>query len=188
MSSTITPALLTKKGAPRSRQTMSIEKLNTIKRMIDAENKPKEIQKAIGVSKTCANKYYNLVLDKIQAYRDAGIKNPGSNLSSILSGGTTRNIKPNEELHREIYQILAEDNSLKSQGIHEKLVARGFNLTLPKLRKTLSQLTFTYKRVIKRAAKTTTNEMIIERNAYARTIRTYKDDDLIFLDETGFNL
>ena len=61
----ITPALATKKGAPRKRQTMSIEKLNTIKRMIDAENKPKKIQNAIGVSKTCANKYYNLVLDKI---------------------------------------------------------------------------------------------------------------------------
>ena len=30
--------------------------------------------------------------------------------------------------------------------------------------------------------------MTIERNAYARTIRTYKDDELIFLDETEFNL
>ena len=57
MSSNITPALVTKKKAPRIRQTMTIEKLDTIKRMIDAENKPKKIQNAIGVSKTCANKY-----------------------------------------------------------------------------------------------------------------------------------
>ena len=98
---------------------MSIENLDTIKRMIDAENKPKEIQTAIGVSKTCANKYYNLVLEKIQADKDAGIESPGFNLSSILSAGTTRNIEPNEELYREIHQIIAEDNSLKAQGIYE---------------------------------------------------------------------
>ena len=54
MSQNITPALLTKKKASRNRQTISIEKLDTIKRIIDAENKPKEIQTAIGVSKTSA--------------------------------------------------------------------------------------------------------------------------------------
>ena len=43
MSSNITPALATKKGAPRKKQTILIEKLDTIKRMINTENKPKEI-------------------------------------------------------------------------------------------------------------------------------------------------
>ena len=127
MAKRIAPILYTQRGLNRVRQTISIEKLNIIRNMIRDRNSIKQIQRAIGMKKTAANKWVRLVEIKIQKDIFAGVENSKEEITPILYHGQPQQ-HFNQATLNEIHIILTEDRSLNSKEIYQKLNLRGHTI------------------------------------------------------------
>ena len=134
------PEIYTKKGEKRVRQTMTIEKLNSLRHLINTGIKTKDIAASINMSKTTVIKYTLLIHDLIDKETKEGIENPGADLSPILYKTENKNVDVNYQLREEITNIIGEDWHSTADEIHTKLVEIGYEINLNIVKKCLKDM------------------------------------------------
>lgn len=89
----------------------------------------------------------------------------------------------------DILRYVQDDNTLTQSGLKEKLKEeRDVNFTQSCISRVLKRNNITRKRIKTKPLIVVSPEMINARKTYARELRCFEDSQILFLDESGFNL
>ncbi|KAF7684940.1 hypothetical protein CDIK_4311 [Cucumispora dikerogammari] len=91
-------------------------------------------------------------------------------------------------LQNTITTLVAQDNALNQRGISESMGLIGTTLSQSAVSRKLKAYQLTRKKLTLVPAKRNSPRIIELRFNYAREISLYQTSQLVFLDETGFNL
>lgn len=89
---------------------------------------------------------------------------------------------------RKVCEIIAEDSSLNQRGILSKLNESEISISQSTLSLALKDLSKSRKRLVLISDRKNDPININERHIFSVMYRRFENDDLLFLDETGFNL
>lgn len=87
-----------------------------------------------------------------------------------------------------LFDIIADDASLTQKGMARKLQERNIHLSQPSISLSLKKIKMTRKRLVIISDKKNDEVTIGKRHQFAAKYRRYNNQDLLYLDETGFNL
>lgn len=93
-----------------------------------------------------------------------------------------------DEIHTAISNVLANDCSLTQRGIMRKLEENNINLSQSTVCLNLKRMNLTRKRLVLISNKKNDPETINYRHSFGVKYRRFADSDLLYLDETGFNI
>jgi transposase len=160
-------------GSTRRKKRVSItqEKLEIAVNIYKSGGNTSVIANALGVSRRTAQR----IVRSIEEEKD---------LKRSKSGPKT---KDDSGLRAEIEAIIASDNSLTAVGIIERLPA-DMKCSASTISRTMKSMNYTRKRLKPIVASRNSEQVIHERHVYSLHLTNIADDQLIFLDETGFNL
>ncbi len=171
-------ASLNQGNISRKPKVMMTEPLfNQIKRLISQSVPVAEIVNITGLGKSAV---YN-ALQKIN-------ENPSFSFSELYSKAGRKNLNYDEILGK-LKSVVNEDQSLTQHGISTKIEeTHGSMLKQPQVCKLLKKAGLTRKRLKKKAAVVNTESHAIKVREYARGFLAFRSREILFLDETGFNL
>ena len=159
----------------RNRTTVSKDILKQVRRSLGKEIKLKEIAKEVEISISCARS----LSDKIVT---------GLSDDDILGIKKGRHAKPNEILKSEIRSLIDSDPSHTLNTIRNCLREKGINSAPSTIAKYLKSMEMTRKRLTLVPRERNSTKILDLRQEYCRYISNVLDQNLVFLDETGFNL
>uniref|UniRef100_A0A914X533 Tc1-like transposase DDE domain-containing protein n=1 Tax=Plectus sambesii TaxID=2011161 RepID=A0A914X533_9BILA len=99
-----------------------------------------------------------------------------------------RKPKEYEEISHKLREIVHDDNSLNMNGIRQRMLAEGFEMSKPTLCRLLSRPGITRKRLKRVTIDSTLPRIVEARKNYARALANVPNSRLIFLNETEINL
>jgi len=85
-------------------------------------------------------------------------------------------------------ECIQDDATLTQKGIANTLALRGINISQSTVSSHLKKLGLTRKRLKRVSEKTVSSDVIAKRKLFALKYRNQSDNNILFLDETGFNL
>nr|XP_047135744.1 uncharacterized protein LOC124812766 [Hydra vulgaris] len=106
-------------------------------------------------------------------------------IASVKKG---RRSSYDETLKSEIRMLIEHDPSHTLASLRNILVERNINASIPTISKYLKSMEFTRKRLTLVPKERNSPQNIDLRQSFCRTINSIPDNNLVFLDETGFNL
>jgi transposase/arginine repressor len=159
----------------KKRIVITVDICRNIRRYLDMEKSLKEISSITEVS-------YNSVLSIANQI--------GNGLSDNEIAKTRKGRKIAEEtlVMRRLEAILEEDNSLNQKGMRESLQLYNIGRCQATISNTLKKMGITRKRLTKIPVERNSERIIGLRKCYARELHNYSLSQLVYLDETGFNL
>ena len=135
----------------------------------------KQIAEECEVSISCAR----AICTKIQM---------GISDEDIVAVKKGRKSSPNENLKCKIRTLIHRDPSHTLRSINEELNLRNISAAPPTIAKYLKQMEFTRKRLSLVPLERNSMRNVDARQEYCQNINSVRDSNLVFLDETGFNL
>lgn len=162
----------------KARKTLTPTMLEQIISMRDRGYSVVEMANIEGLSKWAVYK----ILDKIGYAEENGIEK----MTIINQKGRKRSDRTREV--QAVAEVVQFENTLTQQGMKEKLAENEIRVSQSKVSRLLKEAELTRKRLKLRPTITQSSEHLEKRKCYAREIRVLRDEVLIFLDETGFNL
>jgi len=142
---------------------------------LQKEIKLKEIVEEVEISISCAR----ALCEKISK---------GMSAEEILNIKKGRPSNLNEDLKSEIRNILDVDPSNTLKSLANNLNNKNINAAPSTISKYLKKMEFTRKRLSLVPQERNSPRVIDERQRYCRLMNNVPNSDLVFLDETGFNL
>ena len=162
----------TNQGRPRKKPTcVTGEKATILKNMLDGGCGSAQIATTLNTSKRTDQRWV------------ASIE-PNIVTSSRKRGPVRRNTMA---MRAEVEAIIASDNALTGKRIIERLPEE-LRCSKSKLSRIIKSMSYTRKRLKPIAAARNSERVISERHVYALRMANALDEELIFIDETGFNL
>jgi transposase len=159
----------------KTRKTVTRETIKNVINYISKEFTLRQIAEEEDISLGCAKS----LVDKITA---------GKTVDEILSakkGRPTKNFRDQSLLHSE---IIDEDKMQTQISMQENLRRRDIYLSQPTISRVIKSMNYSLKAVVKIPAERNSVSNITMRQVYARYLALIPDENLVFLDETGFNL
>ncbi len=165
-------------STPKKPRVMMNESLfELVKRLVQQNVSANEIMQITGLSKSAVYK----TIGKVR-------EDPNSTYSDNY-GSSGRPKKQHPDLVNKVKNIVNEDQSLTQRGIQTKFEENfGFTPNQTSICRLLKEGGVTRKRLKKKAAVIDTVEHREKMKDYARTFVEYRTREILFLDETGFNL
>lgn len=161
----------------KPRVMMNESLFELIKRLVGQNVPATEIMQMTGQSKSTVYK----AVSKIR-------ENPDSSYSENY-GKSGRPTTQHPDLVNKVKNIINEDQSLTQKGIQTKFEEKfGFTLNQTSVCRLLKEAGLTRKRLKRKAAVVNTNNHREKMREYARAFVGYRNREVLFLDETGFNL
>ena len=93
----------------------------------------------------------------------------------------------NNNIDHLVTSIIDETNDLIQNEVKEKLEERNISVSQSTVSRVLKRVSYTRKRLTRVPVERNTPQMIENRRSYARGMANLRDENLIFLDECGFN-
>ena len=158
--------------AIRKKRTIMTPEAVDILRNLPAEGKAaKNIASAFSISVRSARRWISHVENDRDVFKST-IGRPKTDRARIRS---------------EIESIVASDCSLTAKGMIERL-PEDMGCSSSTIRRELSAMNYTRKRLKPIVQERNSSRVIAERHRYAVRFSGIRDEDLVFIDETGFNL
>lgn len=107
---------------------------------------------------------------------------------SILPSVKNKNSNLNSDIKNKISQLLLRDSSYTQKEIVNELSIDGIVKSQSTISRTLKDMIFSRKRLVKIPVERNTIKNIETRQIYARSLGHINDNNLVFLDETSMNL
>jgi len=164
----------------KTRKRVDINTLRTIRNMKQNGQCAQHIAQAVDLSLSTV---YS-TLEKLEKLLDESGKD---DLNMILKK-PGRKPSNNNLLNDKIRKILSSDNSLTQSGIQEKLKQDNIHITQARISQIISNIQFSRKRLKRVSEKVITKDMINERYHYSVRINSLTNENILYLDESGFNL
>jgi len=159
----------------KKRVVITLDICKNVRRYLEMEKSLKEISRLTEVS-------YNSILTIVNKM-EQGLDN---NQIATTKKGRKKN---NESLMKSrLAAIVNEDNSLTQSGMAETLQLYGIKRSQVTISRTLKSMSITRKRLTKIPIERNSDRVIGLRQAYAREMQNYCATQIVYLDETGFNL
>ena len=161
---------------PRKKKiVITLEICRNIRRYLEMEKSLKEISELTEVS-------YNSVLTICNKISQ------GLGDNEIVKTKKGRKLNGETPIKSRLSAIVGQDNSLTQRGMSETLAIFGINRSQSTISRTLDRMSFTRKRLTKVPVERNSERAIALRQAYAREMQNHSSSQLVYLDETGFNL
>lgn len=161
-------------GERKKRITITMDTIKLIRGQIEKNKKPSEIADSLNISYGTALSLYNKILSGL----------PNEQL--IVKKG--RRKKDITELKNLIRSFILEDNSLTQEGIIQRLAESGIHCSQSQISEILKEMQITRKRLSLVPAERNAPHVLDARQEYARDMSTVSIRNIVYLDETGFNL
>lgn len=159
----------------KSRSKISLEVLKSVRKSIKKEFTLKNIAEEAEISMTCArNLYVNI--------------NSGKTDEEILNVKKGRHCKDNSELKNKIRTFIDQEPDNTTRSIKEKLAAENNRTSIATISRILKSMDYTRKRLSIVPTERNATRTIDLRQEFCRYINNVSNENLVFLDETGFNL
>lgn len=157
---------------------LHLPELKILMTMLMNNTKMSEICRALDIKKSCVYNYMN----KFEI-----INYDRNRLGECLKKRGPKH-KDNSIRNAALSEIIAEDNSLVQFGMQLKLRERDISVSQATIVKILKDISCSRKRLTRISDKKNDEETINMRQQFAIRYRNFDNTDLIYLDETGFNL
>ena len=87
-----------------------------------------------------------------------------------------------------IREILCQDNTLTQKDIKEKMLNEGITISQPRICQLIKKINFSRKRLKRVFNHVISNDVIEERYNFCVRMNALPNNELLYMDETGFNL
>ncbi|KAG0436089.1 hypothetical protein DMUE_4392 [Dictyocoela muelleri] len=159
------------------RSKLTVPDLKDIISLFKNNSSASEIAIALGISKISAYRW----IEKLST-----IQFDSERVGELIKKrGPKYKINTDRELA--IANILSTDCSLTQKGIISKLNENDFRISQPTCSLVLKKMNLTKKRLILISDKKNDPETIEKRHFFAVKYRRYSDENILYLDETGFD-
>ena len=145
--------------------------LSVLKALVSSGSSPEIISRTLGISPRSARRW----AAEIQTNPDVKLGSPG------------RPKIDNQERKNEIAVIVGDDCALTGVGIVERM-PKSMQFSRSTMCRDLKSMNYTRKRLKQVVAERNSARVIGERYSYALRFTNIRDDEAVFIDETGFNL
>jgi len=166
----------------KKRKSVSAASVKTIANMHNMGHKPLDIAQSLEFSTATVYR----IIAKIENMRN---EDPSSeiNFEDLI---TKAGRKPSANVLAEdhVREILCQDNTLTQNGVKEKLLAEGINLSQARICQLIKKINFSRKRLKRVSNRVLSNDLIEERFNFCVRVNALPNTDLLYIDETGFNL
>ncbi|XP_065670352.1 uncharacterized protein LOC136088977 [Hydra vulgaris] len=159
----------------KKRTLITKDIVRTIRKSILKEMKLKEIAEEVEISVSATRS----ISDKISK----GLSD--DEITSVKKG---RCSSYEETLKSEIRLLIEHDPSHTLASLRNILIERNINVSIPTISKYLKSMEFTRKRLTLVPKERNSPQNVDLRQSFCRTNNSIPDNNLVFLDETGFNL
>lgn len=159
----------------KRRTTVTAEILKIIRKSLIKELSIYKIAEEAEISYSCAQNLIN--------YISSGISN-----EKILSVSKRRKKKSNNNLILNIKSILMVDPAATLLTLKEQLELRNIFVAKSTISRAIKSMGYSRKRLFIVPEERNNIELINKRQIYCRQVELIPDENLIFIDETGFNL
>lgn len=158
----------------KPRVTINNEIINIIRNQIDREKTEQKMAENNGLSISCVRSIVKKIKDGLN--NDEIIRKKG------------RKFKNSHEIRNAITAVVNEDNSLTQTGYADSLNTLGIQISQSTISRTLKCIGISRKRLSLIPIERNNSRVIELRYNYARELNNYTNEQLVYLDETGFNL
>lgn len=158
----------------KPRTTITVETVKQARNLMGKGKTDKEIGEIIGISYDASRKLCSRIANNLS--------------DEVICKKKGRKPANNSEVRSVIASGLMRDNSLTQLGMVDILAERSMSRTQSFVSKVLKKMEYSRKRLMKIPAERNSPATINARQLYAREIQHISPSNLVYLDETGFNL
>lgn len=161
-----------------SKKTLSIPDLKELIVMVNNNTNPSDIASSFDISISSVynwmNKLGKITFDPEKVGELIGRRGPKH-----------KNV---EDRINKLADVISSDCSLTQGGMAKKLLEHNINISQSTVSTTLRAMKISRKRLVLISDKKNDPQTLSSRHTFAVKYRRYSDEDLLYLDETGFNL
>jgi len=166
----------------KQRKPMTADSMKTVMNMSNKGHKPSDIADSLDISLATVYRILAKISNTCNEVQGSVI-----NFADLI---TKAGRKPSSNVVAEdrIREILCQDNTLTQNGVKEKLLTEGIKLSQSRICKLIKKIKFSRKRLKRVSDRVLSIDVIEERYNFCVRVNALANTDLMYLDETGFNL
>jgi len=170
---------MTEEVKRKIRTMITAEKINTLKRLVDQQKPYKEIATVLDISYASTKRLVKRLMDG-EFQEMSNFKTSGQKKSMVT--------KPHNNEKAVLINALSVHADYTQADLREKLHSNDFNVSQSTVCRILKSMKYTRKRLVKVPVERNSQSVIDQRILYANDLNSIRNESIIFLDETGFNL
>ena len=159
----------------KSRLVLNQTSVDQIKRMHETGQSPRDISNVVGASLDSIYKAIARIEEGVEIYEE-GYKKAGRPKKDF--GGVKDRILP----------MVSEDNSLTQVGIRKRLEEEGILISFSRVSTLMKECNLHRKRLKKRCDRVIQDDYEVQLRRFALEMTRNRSKNILFLDESGFNL